>query len=70
MARKQSLQLTCRDVEVRMSEKRETIGDGLSTETDDVLQKELNEFDDKIKKIVREWRLIILSKGNISTCLI
>lgn len=53
LARKQSLQLTCRDVDVRMSEKRETIGDGLSTETDDVLQKELDEFDDKIRKIVR-----------------
>lgn len=47
-----------------MSEKRETIGDGLSTKTDDVLQKELNEFDDNIKKIVREKCLILLSEEN------
>eukprot|EP00752_Nemacystus_decipiens_P005268 g4778.t1 len=47
--RKQSLLLTCRDLDVRMGEKRENIGDaGLSTESDEALEKNLNDFDAKL----------------------
>eukprot|EP00903_Cladosiphon_okamuranus_P009090 g8688.t2 len=47
--RKQSLVLACRDLDVRMGEKRENIGDaGLSTESDEALERNLNEFDAKL----------------------
>lgn len=51
--RKQSLLLTCRDLDVRMGEKRENIGDaGLSTESDEALEKNLNDFDAKLAACV------------------
>ncbi|CAM9968209.1 unnamed protein product, partial [Scytosiphon promiscuus] len=52
--RKQSLLLTCRDLEVRMGEKRENIGDGgdLNAASDENLQKELEEFDAKLAACV------------------
>ncbi|CAM9695145.1 unnamed protein product [Ascophyllum nodosum] len=53
-AQKQSLQLTCRDAEVRMAEKRETIGSDLSPDSDEVLQRNLSEFDNMIKQIADE----------------
>ncbi|CAM9113656.1 unnamed protein product [Pylaiella littoralis] len=47
--RKQSLLLTCRDLDVRMGEKRDNIGDaGLSSESDETIERNLQEFDAKL----------------------
>lgn len=58
--RKQSLLLACRDLDVRMAEKRENIGDGeMSSESDETLSKNLQEFDAKLAAVVScfldEW---------------
>lgn len=51
--RKQSLVLTCRDLDVRMGEKRENIGDaGLSTESDETIENNLKDFDAKLAACV------------------
>ncbi len=51
--RKQSLMLTCRDLDVRMGEKRENIGDaGLSTESDETIENNLKDFDAKLAACV------------------
>lgn len=51
--RKQSLLLACRDLDVRMAEKRENIGDGeMSSESDETLSNNLQEFDAKLAAVV------------------
>ncbi|CAM9768887.1 unnamed protein product, partial [Ectocarpus sp. 6 AP-2014] len=53
--RKQSLLLACRDLDVRMAEKRENIGDGeMSSESDETLSKNLQEFDAKLAAVADE----------------
>ncbi|CAB1120817.1 unnamed protein product [Ectocarpus sp. CCAP 1310/34] len=53
--RKQSLLLACRDLDVRMTEKRDNIGDGeMSSESDETLRKNLQEFDDKLAVVADE----------------
>lgn len=51
-AQKQSLELTCRDLDVRMGEKRDNIGDAWSNDSDEVLEENLREFDEKYQKLV------------------
>ena len=63
--RKQSLLLACRDLDVRMGEKRENIGDaGLSTESDETLEKNLNDFDAKLAACVSFVCLWVCSDGS------
>ncbi|CAN0237896.1 unnamed protein product, partial [Ectocarpus fasciculatus] len=53
--RKQSLLLACRDLDVRMAEKRANIGDGeMSSESDETLSNNLQEFDAKLAAVADE----------------
>lgn len=60
-AQKQSLQLTCRDLDVRIGEKRENVGDAMSNESDEVLETNLREFDEKLDRCVSVFAFRALS---------
>lgn len=60
-AQKQSLQLTCRDLDVRIGEKRENVGDAMSNESDEVLETNLREFDEKLDRCVSVFLRSVLS---------
>lgn len=58
-AQKQSLELSCRDLDVRIGEKRDNIGDALSEDSNEVLERNLLEFDRKVNLIVSPSRLLL-----------
>lgn len=51
-AKKESLERARRDLDVRIGEKRENIGDALSNDSDQVLEEKLREFDQNYQKLV------------------
>lgn len=51
-AKKHTLELACRELDVRLAEKRDNIGDALSNDSDEVLQKNLREFDINFNNLV------------------